>query len=71
MTEPNLTDFVAAATEFCSFSKSNSKLVEQDLWKIRKLLIKLLYNITAVEEAPNSADNDGYRFGDEVFNRAV
>ena len=50
MNSPNLADFVAAAGEFCALAEINRAPTEADLWRVRELLLRLMYNIPAVEK---------------------
>jgi hypothetical protein len=59
MTPPLLDNFVAAAREFCALAEREGAVTESDLWKVRELLLRLIYNMPAVEVAPQEVDHDG------------
>jgi hypothetical protein len=71
MSEPNLHDFALAAEEFSNLAEGEGKLVEADLWKVRDILLRLIYHVTAAERAQHGADYDGERPGDEAYARVV
>ena len=51
MKSPNIADFASAAEEFCALAEIRRAPTKTDLWKIRDLLLRLIYNVPAVEEA--------------------
>lgn len=59
MISPLLNEFVNAAREFCFLAEQDVPLNEPDLWKIRELLLRLIFHIPAVELAPRGTDFDG------------
>jgi hypothetical protein len=61
MNPPSLDEFIAAAKEFCAFAQNDQRIRIDDLWKVRELLVRLIYHITAVDEAPQGCDHDGER----------
>lgn len=69
MTPPLLDEFVKAAREFCSLAEQNLPVNETDLWKIRELLLRLIFHIPAVELAPLGTDFDGMERDEEEYAR--
>lgn len=59
MTAPCLEEFVLAAQEFCAFAEMDGAADESDLWKIRELLLRLVYHVPSIDQVPHGADFDG------------
>ena len=62
MNAPSIEGFQSAADQFCSLAKDELSLNKEDLWRIRELLIRLIFHIPAVESHPQSADFDPHDF---------
>ena len=71
MNKPSIEAFQAAAEEFCEMSVDNRPLNKEDLWRLRELLVRLIFHVPAVESHQHGTDFDGKRIGDEEFGRAV
>jgi hypothetical protein len=71
MNEPNLHDFALAAEQFNALAEGEETLTAADLRKIRDLLLRLIYHVTAVERAGHGTEYDGNCPGEEVFARVV
>lgn len=61
MTQPSLDGFIAAVREYCSLAEGDQSLSPQDLWRVRELLLRLIFNMPSVERAPHGVDFDGAR----------
>ncbi|MGV3754727.1 MAG: DUF5063 domain-containing protein [Verrucomicrobiota bacterium] len=71
MTQPDLPSFIAAAQDFRTFCEAEGKTTRADLWKLRELLLRLIYHIPAVEQAPYDSDHDGHRPDDAACLRVM
>ena len=63
--------FRLAAEEFCGLAEAGRPLVAADLWRIRRLLLRLLLHIPAVEAHPQGVETAGRRLEEAEFGRAV
>lgn len=59
--------FIAAAREFCSFAEDERDVVATDLWKVRDLLLRLIFHIPAVENAAHAVEHDGVDPEDAMY----
>lgn len=71
MNAPNLEDFVTAAREFCALAEGDGNMDKTDLWRIRKLLLLLIYHIPAIEAVPKTTEGDAVDVDDERFSAVV
>jgi hypothetical protein len=71
MSPPLLENFVAAAREFCALAEREGAVTESDLWKVRALLLRLIYNVPAVEAAPQEVDHQGTGPDGEMYARVA
>jgi len=67
MSPPSVDEFIAAAREFCSFAEDECAVVAADLWKVRELLLQLIYNIPAIENARDDFGSDGIGPDDATY----
>ena len=49
---------MAAAREYCLLAEQDEPLEDAGLWKIRNLLLRLMYHISSVDEAPQDPTED-------------
>jgi len=71
MTKPSICDFHSAAEEFCKLAGSSEPKSKNDLWRIRELLLQLIFHIPAVENHQHDVERDGGDLSDEAFAEAV
>jgi len=71
MSQPNVKEFAAVAEEFVTLAEGEGKLMEADLWKVRDILLRLVYHITAADHAVHGTEFDGNRPDDDAFARVV
>jgi hypothetical protein len=71
VSQPNVKEFAVAAEEFVTLAEREGKLMEVDLWKVRDILLKLIYHVTAADNAGHGTEFDGDRPDDDAFARAV
>lgn len=71
MISPHLDEFISAAGEFCSLAEKEEPLDESDLWKIRSLLLRLIFHIPAVDVAPHGTGFEGSRPDNVTYERVV
>jgi len=64
MTKPDLQQFIAAAQDFRTFCEVEGKATRTDLWTVREILLRLIYHIPAVEQAPQNCDHEVTRTDD-------
>lgn len=71
MDTPSVEAFQSAAEEFCALAADERPLTKEDLWKIRELLIRLIFHIPAVDSHQHGVDFDVERIGAKEFGRAT
>lgn len=73
MTPPTLQEFVTAARAFCSLAEAavDAPSDEINLWRIRELLLRLMYHIPAVEAASCLGDGDAVGPDDVLYRQAI
>lgn len=71
MTKPDLQAFITAAQDFCTFCEAAGKATRADLWTVREILVRLIYHIPAVEQAPHDCDHEGNRPDDAACLRVM
>jgi len=71
MQKPTVTDFVIAAKEFILLGDKTTKLNESDLWRIRDILLRLVYHISAIENALHDTQHSGKRLSQDSYQRVV
>jgi hypothetical protein len=73
MPSPTLQEFVTAARAFCSLAELavDAPSDETDLWRIRELLLRLMYHIPAVDGAPHSLDGETVSPDDALQHQAA
>jgi len=67
MTRPSVDEFVMAAQEYCSLAEREGNVTTTDLWKVRELLLRLIFHIPAIEGALKSSDFNGTRPDDFTY----
>lgn len=71
MSKPSVEGFQFAAEDYCALISRAEPFVKGDLWRFRELLVRLIFNITAVESHQHSAGFEGQGIGDDEFLRVV
>jgi len=57
---PSLNEFVTATEGFCGFAESDGEPLDGDSWRIRDLLLRLIYHMPAIDAISDSQkDLDG------------
>jgi len=71
MTSPSVDEFVVVAREFCSFAEATEPVKDADLWRVREMLLRLLFHVTALEKAPKAFDSEGKRPDDALIKKVA
>jgi len=71
MTPPSLSEFTAAAREYCLLAEQDEPLGDAGLWKIRDLLLRLIYHISSVDDAPQEPAENYPEVAEEVRRKVI
>ena len=66
---PSVESFVECAREFCSLAEASRTFGASELWRVRSVLLQLLYHMPAIETSPQAAEHDGLRPDDDTYRR--
>ncbi|MEM7386364.1 MAG: DUF5063 domain-containing protein [Verrucomicrobiota bacterium] len=71
MNAPTVEAFRAAAEAFCLIAQGKEPLDHRDLYRLRELLLQLIFHVTAVENHPHDRQREGKPLRDDAFGQAV
>jgi hypothetical protein len=72
MVEPNVNDFVTSVKKYCSIPDRSHVYSENEIIiEFRSLILKLIYNITSIEDTLHSPDPDEEDVSKEIVQKFI
>jgi len=71
MNKPSVKAFICAAEEFCALAEKTEPVTKKEFWILRELLVRLIFNVPAVDAHPQGTGYEGNRIESDECGRVM